>query len=380
MAGEYLKFSPSHSERWLNCPGSVRLCTQVPEPPSSKYAMEGTAAHELAANCLRLQQNAEEWIGEEIEVEGSVFKVTQSMAENVQVYLDAIRNDMKREGVPHSELCVEKKFVIKGVTSGTNDASFSSPLSLLYIYDLKYGEGTYVEVERNTQFMLYALGALEDSEFLNDRVKLVVVQPRYTREEIDPVRSWEISVEDLLKFKQEVKTTIALAKTENPPLKSGSHCKWCPAFGVCPAVGKKVVSTVNENYAIKFPEPSSLTPERIVKIIELSELISDWAKAVKGYAETQAIDLGVQFPGYKIVKKTGNRAWIDETAVENEFEMEFGDKIYNKTVKTPAQLEKIVGKERVAELTERPDKGFQLVKENAKGEAVTPNKVFDVLE
>ncbi len=51
--------SPSSAERWMQCPGSVALSYGAPDS-SSEYADEGTAAHELAAMCLRAYHDNDE--------------------------------------------------------------------------------------------------------------------------------------------------------------------------------------------------------------------------------------------------------------------------------------------------------------------------------
>ena len=376
---EKLKFSPSASKRWMNCPGALRLGLQFPSQTSSKFAMEGTAAHELAANCLKMQQDACEWVGEPIEVEDKIFPVTENMAENVQVYLDAIRKDMDDEGVPHSELSVETKFSVKGLPiTGTNDASFSSPLGKLYVYDYKHGQGMYVEVLDNSQLKIYALGAWEDVGCINEEINITIVQPRY--EQADPIRTQPLTADELNLFRRELMEAVVACKKPKAKLCAGEWCKWCPAFGLCPEVSQKAVQVAMPKLDIKFPEPNQMTPENIVRVLELSGLISDWSKALYKHVEKTAMETGVEYPGYKLVRKFGRRAWVDEVAVENEFEHEYGEVIYDKKVKSPAQLQKIVGKDRVDNLTAIPDKGVQLVPESAKGEAVGAKSVFNVIE
>jgi hypothetical protein len=58
--------------------------------------------------------------------------------------------------------------------------------------------------------------------------------------------------------------------------------------------------------------------------------------------------------------------------------MKFGELIFEKKLKSPAKLEKVVGKERVSAYTEVPDNGVQLVPMDAKGEAIAanPEQVF----
>ena len=48
----HAKLSASSSERWLNCPGSIALIDKAPPPRESKYALEGTTAHECMEKML----------------------------------------------------------------------------------------------------------------------------------------------------------------------------------------------------------------------------------------------------------------------------------------------------------------------------------------
>ena len=51
--------SPSGAPRWKLCPGSVALSYNEPDS-SSVHADYGTAAHELAACCLKFDKDAED--------------------------------------------------------------------------------------------------------------------------------------------------------------------------------------------------------------------------------------------------------------------------------------------------------------------------------
>src|SRR5208282_2551090 len=79
----------SSAERWMKCPGSVRLIQSLhlPETDEPDYRREGTAAHEAIAHCLRNDLDA--W-----EVVDKVFydtPVSVEMADAIQSYLDTVR-------------------------------------------------------------------------------------------------------------------------------------------------------------------------------------------------------------------------------------------------------------------------------------------------
>ena len=53
MPTKHARCSASAAHRWINCPGSVALSDQCPDPGASSYADEGTLAHSLAELKLR---------------------------------------------------------------------------------------------------------------------------------------------------------------------------------------------------------------------------------------------------------------------------------------------------------------------------------------
>ena len=82
---------------------------------------------------------------------------------------------------------------------------------------------------------------------------------------------------------------------------------------------------------------------------------------MENYAQS-LIQAGTLIEGWKLVPKRAHRKWTDELGTETAL-IEFGDKIYDRKLKTPKQMEAVVGKEKVAELSETPDNGLTLAKE-----------------
>jgi hypothetical protein len=369
--GKHSKISPSKSERWINCPGSVLLEEQCPPQETSKYAAEGTAAHEIAALCLKRNENADNYLGEIVEVDDEKFTVDTNMAENIQIYLDAIRADMDADGVPYSELKVEHKFALKYIHPdlyGTLDAYYTSPFGKLRVYDLKFGRGTYVEVVDNTQLLTYGLGAWDETDRAAEEVESVIVQPRYEGE--DPVRRCQYTPDNLAAFITELRKAVKRVEVKDQTLKVGEWCKFCNGISICKAKKEEIFAVIP---AGKVPtEPSLLTIVQIRKVLTIADTLEDWVKGVRAHAESLA-KTGVTIPGYKLVAKKGHRRWTDEIAVENAFEAQYGEQIYEKKLKSPAKLEKLVGEDEISEYVEVPDNGSQLVPDTAKGEAIKGN-------
>jgi hypothetical protein len=89
----HARFAPSAAHRWVNCPGSVRLCEPIPNK-STPAADEGTAAHQMAERCLNKGWDAADHytVDNTIPVrKGVEIRVTEEMIEGVQVYLDHVR-------------------------------------------------------------------------------------------------------------------------------------------------------------------------------------------------------------------------------------------------------------------------------------------------
>ena len=211
------------------------------------------------------------------------------------------------------------------------------------------------------QMMIYLLGMTKKHEV--ETYELAVIQPRVDEE---PSR-WMCSAEDLDIFKSELIRHVALTKEPNAMLMPGSHCKWCLAKPNCPALRKEVgqvMTPIVPSTKPLFPNVKTLTTAQIVKIMDNKGMIEEWLSAVAGYA-FEMLESGQQVPGYTLAKKRAHRKWADKAAVISAF-ADLGDELFKTELKTPAQLEKLVGKERkkeVSNLTTIPDIGYTIKKE-----------------
>jgi len=366
------RIGASSSKRWFNCPASVPLSKDVVKT-TSKYAEEGTAAHELAEYCLENDLDAVHGLG----LYFNEIAVTQEMTEAVQVYLDVVRERINDE----CDVLIEDQFHLGWIDEdlyGSNDCCIvDHSKGKITVIDYKHGAGVAVEAVENTQLLYYALGA--SNGFSNiTQVDLIIVQPRCASPE-GPVRIWNTDIERLEKFEKELKDAVNVVKDAEASKDvysyayAGDHCQFCPAAGFCEKLRSKNYEMAQSAFSeevIDPPLPDTLSPEQISKVLRHAKLIENWIKSVREYAHTQA-EAGLEIPNMKLVARKGNRKWTNEAQTVDDLSMLLDEKsLYTKKLISPAQAEKLLGKGSVDELVTVPDNGTQLVAETDKRPAV----------
>jgi hypothetical protein len=184
--------------------------------------------------------------GQTFDVEGTPVPITDEMLKGVKLFVDTtnLLSEFAHWRMIEQEVALSWLWETKPPADvfGTLDFAACDGLTL-YIVDFKFGSGKAVKVDRNTQLLLYALGALgklkterPDLYETLESVCLVIVQPRAGGA---PVRQWTISVGDLLFWGYStLKPTVELIARANGgelPLVAGRHCYFCAANVDCPA-------------------------------------------------------------------------------------------------------------------------------------------------
>ncbi|MBL4898685.1 MAG: DUF2800 domain-containing protein, partial [Colwellia sp.] len=230
---------------------------------------------------------------------------------------------------------------------GTADAIVIKDRTM-YVIDLKSGRGVQVFAEENTQLMLYGLGAYNDYDMLFDfdSIKLVIVQPPFNH-----VDEWEITVDDLLDWGENiVKPASELALSEDAERVAGkAQCKWCKAKADCSVSGKKALQVISKDFddittPIKILDPMLIDEATVANILEQVELVEGFIKSLKQRA-VDTLQRGDSIPRHKLVRGKSNRAWLDKDDAEKRLKRKLKvSELYKKTMLTPAQAEKLMGK------------------------------------
>ena len=392
----------SGAKRWMNCPGSIRMEHGRPNN-SSDAARLGTAAHALGEACLLDGSEAWEWLGGRVRLDpneqaevyrpalaGSEdgdktvvvpvhatadglppaghedFPIDADMSDAVQVYLDAVREEVARLG-EHAEMQVEKRFSLSwlvgydydeeaeaaelaaggfyvspsgirrndegslehadgrpcyGPMFGTNDASVVLLFDHVSVFDYKHGQGVVVEVEDNEQELYYALGCAKELDWAFETLDLVIVQPR-ARHADGKVRRWSTTKAYLREFQERLRLAALATEEPDAPLAAGDHCKFCKAAGVCPELRAESFRQAGVDFGDGFEEPSAYLPgpEDTDADLELRmraiPLLDSFIKAT----QTEALRRLRETPGGeacygKLVRKKSNRAFRTDLVEE----------------------------------------------------------------
>lgn len=362
----------SAAYRWLACPGSVKLSANIPRK-ETEYSKEGTAAHALAEIAFGANLDPSNWLNEVVEE----VRVSENMVNAVRIYVNFL-HELAEDGY---ELMLEHRFDLSKLNPpapmfGTSDCVAYHPGERkLVVADYKHGAGVPVEVEDSPQLKYYGLGALLQMSPLNrvDTVELIIVQPR-AQHSGGPIRRWECDVEHLLDFGGELVEGAHRTMQADAELAAGKHCRFCPAQPMCPELHKETQLVASNEFAEKpLMDPRLLTPQQLGLVLERADIIEDWLRSVRQHVQSQ-LESGNDVPGWKLVPKRATRAWTNEAdvigwALKQRLE---ADEIFDRKLKSPAALEKVVGKKNLpADLYASVSSGYTLAPANDPRPAVT---------
>lgn len=290
--------SPSARHRWLECPPSVRL-TELMEDKPSAYADEGTLAHSIAEGKLKSHLGYAE---NPIKCEDALM---DEYTDDYVAFVDEQMSVLENPSAFVEQRVDCSKYVPE--CFGTCDALIISD-GVLHICDLKYGTGIKVEAVGNDQLRIYALGAFEMFSCLYDiiTVRMSIFQPRLSHSD-----TWEISIDELLKWADEVLVPAAKqAWNGEGNFKAGEHCRFCKAKTTC----RKRAEYNLELARYDFEPPATLDDIEIAAILAKADELVSWVTDIKEYALRQALS-GVSYDGFKVVEGRSNRKYTDENAV-----------------------------------------------------------------
>lgn len=315
------------------------------------------------------------------------FAVNNNILQLTGPDIDAIEDEGNNEYMYYRE-------IIKDMFNmfGTNDFSFLIPGEYLGVYDYKNGRWS-VDVENNTQFLYYALGAAYAHDWNFEVVEMVVIQPN-DGSNPEKVRRWVITKEELATwipiFRQAALDTIYKWEEFNP---SKDNCHYCPAAGACKAQMDNAKELVKMDFAdeyvdeqkIGLPQIGSLTYEQLGLIVKNADAIKNFVDSVVKFSKSRIMegdDDMKKAAGKKLVAGRSSRKYsmTDAEVIEylkDELLLDESDFMTPGKLMTITKLEKVVGKEVMAELTHRPEGSPTLVDEDDPREELATGAASD---
>ena len=344
----HARLNASSSHRWMMCPPSVKLSEQFADKPSP-YAEEGTFLHELCE--LKLHRYLGDMVPELIEEQYAEHRDNDFYSDEAESVTDEYvafcieTIEAVRLSCPDPLIMVEHRldyseYVPEGF--GTGDLVIVAD-GVIEVIDFKGGRGVRVDANRNSQLMLYGLGALLEFDPLYDihTVRMTIVQPRLSN-----TSTYEITAQELIRWAEtEVRPKALLAYEGAGEFGAGEWCRFCKARYTCRKRSEYHMRLAEHD----FRQPDLLSDEEIADSLPVADSLNSWVQDLLAYA-TQAAVNGKSWPGYKLVAGRTVRKYTSEAEViKAATEAGYTD-IYKTTLLGVGDLEKRMGRKRFGEV------------------------------
>lgn len=332
---DHCRLAPSSSSRWKYCPGSAR--TDLPDE-SGPEAELGTLAHAYAASILSDKPLSFEDLAKIDLLDDDVYR---EMVLNVQLYIDFVNS---LPGV----LRVETKVMHPTLAEfgGTVDA-IKVTADEIHIVDLKYGK-MFVPSYLNDQLLCYLVLVSKLYPHIK-KFKYTIVQPRVQDGRIatEVATMDEINAQELSVIEASVDDSII----------PGGHCQWCPLLDTCKVAWEHGLAIAQTDF-----DDDRVSNDRCTQIIKFEATFNK----LVAKAKAQLLGLiykGEKVEGWKAGMSYGHRKFKDPERVSALLEVNDIDPelLYDRKLKSPAQLEKVIPKSMLAAETYKPFLGVSLV-------------------
>lgn len=356
MGEGHFTLSPSSSERWCGCPGSVKACSGYPDS-SSPAADDGTHTH--TALEYQVKEGKSMLPGMQYDDHAGRFRHDADRQERVDFamnYIESRRAELIEVYGGDVQLKSEEKVNStegfgRGDMGGTVDIQLIAS-DFLEIIDLKDGMGP-VGAEGNKQGIIYAiciLGKLAATHNITN-VRITIVQPKLRFQGQTGIDSWDISAAYLLSLVPWfLERAAATEDPDAPRIPGDSQCKWCDDRGNCQPLIKHVLNESGVDFkavdlvAEVITVEESITNERLRDIIQVAPLMKSMLEALEQEA-LRRFQIGRPVVGLKVIRGKGSKSWIPSPEEVAEKLQKMGmkkDTPWKKTILTPNQAKTCV--------------------------------------
>jgi len=346
-----LEINATDLHRIMGCGGFLELAPHAIADKITDDRLEGIAAHGVFKYVLNgMVSTAEELVDRNI----NGYIVTAEMVEHIIPHIEHIQ----RRGLT---VLSEEKLNWATPTGGiincrADVVSYDEMTQTLYIDDPKYG-WKIVEPHHNWQMIAYAIGAMVTHKWPALNIVMTIHQPRPFHGS-GPVREWIIDARAIQQFYQQIVDRLV---TLPDTVTTGPHCYKCDRAYACPASRMAALAAVDITTGAYSEDLTALQISYELNLLDRAqEALKVRLDALKSLATSKG---GV--PGWAMKQSYGNRKWIEGADAET-LSMLGGvavEALQKLSLITPSQAEKVgVPKEVVSGWTDRPSRGFNLVR------------------
>jgi Protein of unknown function (DUF2800) len=247
--GAHAVLSASGAERWLGCPGSIRMSEGI-KSVDTEWSKAGTNAHTLFEFMLDNPNYKELLVLPAAKKFKEMIGYTESQHASVELAAKFVRKTIEDYEVHTGntlELNVEKRVKLRGVGFGTADVILYQPFGTLHVMDYKNGKSV-VEPEGNLQMLYYACAAADEYGWDFNDVHLTILQPNAPHKR-GPMRTWKTTSDVLASAQKRFRDGAAKTKLPSAPLvMDAKWCWFCPARSKCPKQMEVKEKTILERF------------------------------------------------------------------------------------------------------------------------------------
>lgn len=355
----HAKLSPSKRHRWGACPGSVREEAAYPESPSGPAAVDGTHSHTLLEHCINAGiADPTPMIGVKMKDHEGEFVVDAERAQRVKVATDYV-NKRLAESIGMASIYSERRVDPAWLTSrddlgGTVDVQILDHANeVLEILDYKDGmndawDSAILQMEQYAVGALSALKIARPNPYPFKTVRMTVVQPKLALKGGQAVRWVDYPIERVLDdvAKQIVIEAAATDRPDAPLVPGEKQCRYCAHKGACSALASKaleVVDRVDLSVSAAEKDPTNMTNDQIVQIMEAAPLMRQLLEGVEKEAQRR-LEAGQSIAGLKLVNGKSTRSWkLSEDEMADKL-VKLGipkGSVYESKLVSPAKAEKL---------------------------------------
>ena len=352
--------SPSKRVRWSACPGSVREERAYPKQPSGPSAIDGTHSHTLLEHCIKAGcADPTTMVGVKMKDHDGEFVIDADRAARVRIATKYIAR-RGENAVVAAEMRVDPQWLTSRTDlAGTVDVQIHHlGERWLEIIDYKDGmndawDSALLQMEQYAVGVFSQFQATSSDQYPFDKVILTVIQPKLALKGGAAIRSVEYSIARVLgEVVEAIVAQAAATDAPDAPLVPGEkQCKYCAHRGACSALATQalqVVDRVDLSVSAADKDPTTMTDDQIVQIMEAAPLMRQLLDGVEKEAQRR-LESGVPIPGLKLVNGRTSRSWrLSEDEMAEKL-VKLGipkGAIYETKLVSPAKAEKLTWRKR----------------------------------